>query len=37
MAMEFGFLVDPDRLLLSIGWSIADNRRDESCYDLLAS
>ncbi len=37
MAMEFGFLIDPDRLLLSIGWSIPDNRRDESCYDLLAS
>ena len=37
LAMEFGFLVDPDRLLLSIGWSVADNRRDESCYDLLAS
>ncbi len=37
MAMDFAFLVDPDRLLLSIGWSVADNRRDESCYDLLAS
>jgi len=37
VAMEFGFLVDPDRMLLSIGWSAADNRRDESCYDLLAS
>lgn len=37
LAMDFAFLVDPDRQLLSIGWSVADNRRDESCYDLLAS
>ena len=37
MAMDFTFLIDPNRLLLSIGWSAADNRRDESCYDLLAS
>ncbi len=37
MAMDFAFLVDPERQLLSIGWSEADNRRDESCYDLLAS
>ena len=37
LAMDFAFLVDPDRLLLSIGWSAIDNRRDESCYDLLAS
>ncbi|WP_439533254.1 GH36-type glycosyl hydrolase domain-containing protein [Polymorphobacter sp.] len=37
MAMDFAFLVDPERMLLSIGWSEADNRRDESCYDLLAS
>ena len=37
IAMDFAFLIDPDRLLLSIGWSVADNRRDESCYDLLAS
>jgi cyclic beta-1,2-glucan synthetase len=35
--MDFTFLVDPDRQLLSIGWSAADNRRDEGCYDLLAS
>src|SRR5690606_2223695 len=26
-----------ERKLLSIGFSVADNRRDESCYDLLAS
>ena len=37
MAMDFRFLLDPDRLLLSIGWSAAENRRDEACYDLLAS
>ena len=37
LAMDFAFLVDPDRLLLSIGYSVAENRRDESCYDLLAS
>ena len=37
LAMDFAFLVDPDRMLLSIGWSEGDNRRDESCYDLLAS
>ena len=37
MAMDFAFLLDPDRILLSIGYSVADNRRDESCYDLLAS
>jgi cyclic beta-1,2-glucan synthetase len=37
LAMDFAFLIDPERLLLSIGWSEAGNRRDESCYDLLAS
>jgi cyclic beta-1,2-glucan synthetase len=37
MAMEFGFLMDPKRLLLSIGYRIAESMRDESCYDLLAS
>ncbi|WP_373559803.1 GH36-type glycosyl hydrolase domain-containing protein [Bordetella genomosp. 10] len=37
MAMEFGFLLDPERKLLSIGYSVADNRLDSSCYDLLAS
>ncbi|WP_207791558.1 GH36-type glycosyl hydrolase domain-containing protein [Sandaracinobacteroides saxicola] len=35
--MPFDFLVDPERRLLSIGWSVTDSRRDESCYDLLAS
>ena len=36
-AMDFSFLVDPDRKLLSIGYSIADNGLDPNCYDLLAS
>jgi cyclic beta-1,2-glucan synthetase len=36
-AMEFGFLVDPRRRLLSIGYLVAESRLDESCYDLLAS
>ena len=35
--MEFGFLVEPDRQLLSIGFRIAERVRDSSCYDLLAS
>jgi cyclic beta-1,2-glucan synthetase len=29
--------VDPARKLLSIGYSLGDNRLDSSCYDLLAS
>lgn len=37
MAMDFAFLLEPDRQLLSIGYSLADNRLDTSCYDLLAS
>ncbi|ARP82946.1 glycosyl transferase [Bordetella genomosp. 8] len=37
VAMEFGFLLDPERKLLSIGYSVAENRLDASCYDLLAS
>ncbi|MBK5356084.1 glycosyl transferase [Pseudomonas sp. TH41] len=36
-AMDFGFLLDPERKLLSIGYSQIDNRLDPSCYDLLAS
>jgi cyclic beta-1,2-glucan synthetase len=36
-AMEFSFLVDPRRKLLSIGYLVAEGRLDESCYDLLAS
>ncbi len=37
MDMDFAFLLDPERKLLSIGYSLADNRLDTSCYDLLAS
>jgi len=36
-AMEFGFLLDPDRKLLSIGYRVAEGNLDPSCYDLLAS
>src|SRR6185437_6369864 len=37
LGMDFAFLLDPDRKLLSIGYSQADNSLDTSCYDLLAS
>lgn len=37
MEMDFAFLLDPERKLLSIGYSLAENGRDPSCYDLLAS
>jgi cyclic beta-1,2-glucan synthetase len=37
LAMDFGFLLDPERKLLSIGFSPAENRLDSNCYDLLAS
>jgi cyclic beta-1,2-glucan synthetase len=37
LAMDFAFLLDPERKLLSIGYSLADNSLDQSCYDLLAS
>jgi len=37
MAMEFGFLVEPERQLLTIGYRVADRAQDPSCYDLLAS
>ncbi len=37
LAMEFGFLLDPKRMLLSIGYRVQESMRDESCYDLLAS
>ena len=36
-AMQFSFLMDPQRRLFSIGWSEAEAVRDRSCYDLLAS
>ena len=37
LAMEFDFLLDPDRLLLSIGYQVSEATLDPSCYDLLAS
>ena len=36
-SMEYGFLYDKGRHLLSIGYSVGDLRRDSSYYDLLAS
>src|SRR6185437_2997821 len=36
-AMDFGFLFDPDRKLLSIGYRLSEGTLDEGCYDLLAS
>ena len=36
-AMEFGFLLDQDRKLLSIGYLVPEGKLDPSCYDLLAS
>lgn len=35
--MQFGFLLDPARQLLSIGFQCAEGALDPSCYDLLAS
>ncbi|OLL27246.1 glycosyl transferase [Burkholderia sp. SRS-W-2-2016] len=37
LGMDFAFLLDQDRKLLSIGYSLADNSLDANCYDLLAS
>ena len=37
LAMEFGFLLDPDRQLLSIGYLVDEGALDQNCYDLLAS
>lgn len=37
LAMDFTFLVEPDRQLLSIGYSAAERVLDPSCYDLLGS
>ena len=36
-AMEFGFLFDQSRLLLSIGYRVNDASLDSNFYDLLAS
>ncbi len=35
--MGYGFLIDPDRKLLSIGYRVTEGTLDPSCYDLLAS
>ncbi|MCY1705072.1 GH36-type glycosyl hydrolase domain-containing protein [Pannonibacter sp. SL95] len=35
--MDFRFLEDTEKKLLSIGFSVATNTLDPSCYDLLAS
>jgi cyclic beta-1,2-glucan synthetase len=37
LEMDFRFLLAPDKKLLSIGFSVATNRLDTNCYDLLAS
>ena len=37
LGMDFGFLFDRRRGLLSVGYQVDEERRDESCYDLLAS
>ncbi|MDH5319746.1 MAG: protein ndvB [Nitrospira sp.] len=36
-AMDFTFLFDPTRKLLSIGYCVPEHSLDPSCYDLLAS
>ncbi len=35
--MDFEFLYDTSRSLLTIGYDVGERRRDPSCYDLLAS
>lgn len=35
--MDFAFLLNRSRMLLSIGYLVAEGKLDESCYDLLAS
>ena len=35
--MDFGFLLKPHRMLLSIGFNVAESRLDAGDYDLLAS
>ncbi len=37
LAMEFGFLLDRERKLLSIGFLVPEGALDRNCYDLLAS
>jgi cyclic beta-1,2-glucan synthetase len=37
LGMDFGFLYDARRSLLSVGLHVPSGRLDDSCYDLLAS
>jgi cyclic beta-1,2-glucan synthetase len=37
LEMEFGFLLDRERKLLSIGYLVPEGVLDSNCYDLLAS
>lgn len=37
LAMDFGFLRNTERKLLSIGFSVNEGTLDNNCYDLLAS
>jgi cyclic beta-1,2-glucan synthetase len=37
LAMEFGFLRNTERKLLSIGYLVTEGALDANCYDLLAS
>ena len=37
LEMEYGFLLDKDRKLLSIGYLASEGKLDTNCYDLLAS
>ena len=36
-AMDYGFLFDNVRRQLVIGYNVTEHRRDDGCYDLLAS
>jgi hypothetical protein len=35
--MDFSFLVDPNRKILSIGYNVRDAKLHDACYDMLAS
>ena len=37
LGMDFGFLLDKKRNLLSIGYLVPEGQLDPNCYDLLAS
>lgn len=37
LEMEFGFLFNRQRMLLSIGYLVPEGVQDDNCYDLLAS